>query len=54
VAQLIERLTDDIREGQLVLPNLQPASAEALRAQIEANVQRFLTLFARAGILLRA
>lgn len=54
MTQLIERLTDDIREGQLVLPNLQPVSAEALRALIEANVQRFLTLFTRAGILLGA
>ncbi|MBI5039656.1 MAG: methyltransferase regulatory domain-containing protein [Gammaproteobacteria bacterium] len=49
--QLTTQLTDDILEHRLMLPNLQPVTAETLHAQVEANVQRFLKLFARTGIL---
>ena len=51
VAQLQAQLTDDLLQRRLVLPNLKPATAEELRVQVAANVQRFLALFAREGLL---
>ena len=51
VSDLIGLLTDDIQEKRLVLPGLQPAAADKLRAQVAANVARFLGLFTRQGIL---
>lgn len=51
VTQLKALLTDDILERRLVLPNLKPATAEELQAQVGANVQRFLKLFAHEGLL---
>lgn len=51
VPELVEQLADDIQSGRLVLPNLKPAAPDRLRVQVAANVERFLELFARQGIL---
>ena len=51
VPEIIRQLTDDIRAQRLVLPGLKPAAPEKLQAQVGANVERFLQLFARQGIL---
>ncbi|MFN2337870.1 MAG: methyltransferase regulatory domain-containing protein, partial [Gammaproteobacteria bacterium] len=51
VPELIEQLTTDIREQRLVLPDLKPTTPDKLKAQVGANVERFLKLFARQGIL---
>lgn len=51
IAQLTRQLTDDIRQGIVVLPDLKPATPEQLQAQVRTNVERFLRLFARQGVL---
>ena len=51
VAQLTRRLTDDIRQGIVVLPDLKPATPDQLHTQVRTNVERFLRLFARQGVL---
>lgn len=51
VPELIDQLSDDIGAGRLVLPTLKPTAPEKLKAQVGANVERFLKLFARQGIL---
>jgi methyltransferase-like protein len=54
VMQLTALLTDDILERRLVMPNLKPATPDERRKQVEANIRRFLELFAREGILVPA
>jgi methyltransferase-like protein/SAM-dependent methyltransferase len=51
VPELVAQLTEDLGEQRLVLPSLKPAAPEKLKAQVGANVERFLKLFARQGIL---
>ena len=51
VPELIDQLSDDISAGHLVLPALKPVAPEKLKTQVAANVERFLKLFSRQGIL---
>lgn len=51
VAELVEHLRDDLREGRIALPDLKPATPAQLAEQVAANVQRSLRLFAQQGIL---
>lgn len=51
VPEIIQQLTDDIRGQRLVLPSFKPTAPEKLKSQVGANVERFLRLFARQGIL---
>lgn len=50
-AELIELLTEDLRAGDIVLPDYQPATPARLKHQVETNVQRCLRLFAQQGVL---
>jgi hypothetical protein len=49
--ELVELLVGDILAQRLVLPKLKPAAPEQIKAQVGANVERFLGMFARQGIL---
>jgi SAM-dependent methyltransferase/methyltransferase-like protein len=51
VPELVELLVGDILAQRLVLPKLKPAAPEQIKAQVGANVERFLGMFARQGIL---
>lgn len=51
VPELVENLSDDLRQGRIVPPDLKPATPAQLAGQVEANVQRCLRLFAQQGIL---
>lgn len=54
IAQLTRQLTDDIRQGRVALPDLKPATPAQLQAQVRTNIERFLRLFARQGVLVES
>lgn len=50
-AELVELLTAELRDGDIVLPDFQPATPTRLEQQVETNVLRCLRLFAQQGVL---
>lgn len=51
VSELAAQLSDDLRTGRLVLPDLKPATSAQRAEQVSANLRHCLRLFAQQGIL---